>query len=63
MLVPLFAITNPLIQSICQSAKFDISWSWQIWLMVEYSGLFFVVAVCYKFRQAQAETTLADEQA
>ena len=62
MLVPLLAISNPLIQSICQSAKFDISWSWQIWLLVECSGLFFVVAVCYKFRQAQAETTPADEQ-
>eukprot|EP00438_Fugacium_kawagutii_P004464 Skav232387 [mRNA] locus=scaffold1077:376074:377771:- [translate_table: standard] len=64
MLVPLLAIGIPLLQSVNKSASFgSSSLNRQIWLLVEYSGMFFFLAACYKFRQAHAEDKLVADQA
>lgn len=63
-LVLLLAIGIPFMQSICQSASLNLSWTWQVWLLVEYCGLYFLAVIYSKFRQTHAEVTLvADDKA
>ena len=60
-ILALVAIGIPFMQSVCQSANFGLSWSWQVWLLVEYCGLFFVLVGSHKFSKTNAQTQLVAE--